>query len=82
MAESTIVNTPARDDGAAGWAVAVIVLIAVVILGILWFRLYGTPAPATPQTGDINVTIPTQLPDQNIVPGTDNVNPGTNPAAF
>ncbi len=55
----TIVNTPAgnSDSGAAGWMVAIIVLIAVIGGGFVWYRYYRGPAP----TGDtnINVTIPT-----------------------
>ncbi len=57
----TIVNTPAtQESGAAGWVVALIILIAVIVGGFLWFRYYGgSPAPA----GDtnINVTIPNPI---------------------
>jgi len=52
----TIVNTPANDSGAAGWFVALIILLAVIAGGFLWYRYYRAPA-AAPAT-NINVTIP------------------------
>ncbi|OGG52665.1 hypothetical protein A3H16_01085 [Candidatus Kaiserbacteria bacterium RIFCSPLOWO2_12_FULL_53_8] len=56
----TIVNTPSSNDsGAAGWAVAVIVLLAVVVGGFLWYRYYGGyAAPAPADNTNINVTLP------------------------
>lgn len=53
----TIVNTPAQDSGAAGWFVAVMILVAVVIGGYMWYRSYGIPQ-AESATTNINVTIP------------------------
>lgn len=56
----TIINTPpSGDSGSAGWIVAVIVLIAVVAGGFLWYRYQGGQRPAAPDTTNINVTIPT-----------------------
>ena len=64
MAETTIVNTPARsDDGLAGVVGALIVLAVLVLVGMLWYRFYGNPVPAqTPAQNsgtNINVTVPT-----------------------
>ena len=61
----TIVNTPAtQDSGAAGWVVALIVLLAVIAGGFVWYRYYGAPQSPTPAgTTNINVTVPA-------VPGT------------
>ena len=57
MAE-TIVNTPpTSDSGSAGWAVAVIILLAVIAGGFMWYRYHGA-APAQPTPANINVTIP------------------------
>jgi len=67
---ATIVNTPTSertervvdntDNG--GWAVAVIVLLAVVVIGaFVWMRYYSAPAaqqPSTPGTAQINLTLP------------------------
>jgi len=53
----TIVNTPSQDSGTAGWAVAVIILLAVIVGGFLWYRSHGAAAPAQPGA-NINVTIP------------------------
>ena len=50
------------DDSSAGWAVAVIVLIAVIAVGIFfWMRARSlVSTPAAPNTGtSINVTVPT-----------------------
>ncbi len=53
----TIVNTPGQDNGTAGWVVALIVLLAVIVGGFVWYRYYrAAPAPATT---NINVTLPT-----------------------
>ncbi len=81
---ATIVNNPSSapatertyiersDDSGAGWAVAIIILLAVVAIGgFMWMRYYNAPAAATPQsTGgtNINVTLPesqTQTPQGN-----------------
>ena len=63
MAETTIVNTPARsDDGLAGVVGALIMLAVLVLVGMLWYRFYGNPVPAqTPAQNsgtNINVTVP------------------------
>lgn len=75
---STIINndptTPGErvvrveNSSSAGWAVAVVVLIAVLLVGgYLFMRYRGSPAaaPATNGGANINVTIPTgsQTPD-------------------
>jgi hypothetical protein len=58
----TIVNTPAtQDSGAAGWVVALIVLLAVIAGGFVWYRYYGapqSPTPASTTNTNINVTVP------------------------
>jgi hypothetical protein len=55
----TIVNTPSsQDSGGAGWAVAVIILLAVIVGGFVWYRSHGAAAPAQPGAANINVTIP------------------------
>ena len=57
MSETTIVNPSSQDSGAAGWMVALIVLIAVIVGGFLWYRSYGAHAEA-PSSTNVNVTIP------------------------
>ena len=69
MADATIVNTPAtQDSNAAGWAVAVIVLLAVIAGGFVWLGYYGTGPTSTPDN-NINVTVP--------VPGTGGTDTGS-----
>jgi len=56
----TIVNTPGNtnSDGAAGWAIAAVVIIAVIIGAVLLFR---NGLPTSPNTGggtNINVELP------------------------
>ena len=60
MADTIITNTPAdrSDSGAAGWAVAVIILLVVVVGGFVWYRYYRVPAAAPAGQTNINVTIP------------------------
>jgi len=68
---STIVNNPGpervvtverAEDSTAGWAVAVIVLIAVVVGLIVWYHYhhaaYVAPAQGGDSTGSINITLP------------------------
>ncbi|MEO6536753.1 MAG: hypothetical protein ABIT47_03580 [Candidatus Paceibacterota bacterium] len=64
---ATIVNTPGNDNGSsAGWAVAVIVLLVVLIGGyFLWARHAGRPA--APST-NINVSLPTGGTDTGAAP--------------
>lgn len=59
----TIINTPraseTADSAAAGWAIVLVVLFAVLIAGFFLFRSAAVQNPAVPNTGtDINVTIP------------------------
>ncbi len=69
---ATIVNNPGPDrivereqysDGNGGWAVAVIILIAVIAVGVYFLtRSPGNTAPQTPSSTsgpNINVTLPT-----------------------
>lgn len=59
MADTIVTNAPGTNEsGAAGWAVALIVLVAVIVGGIVLYRngTFGASAP----TGatNINVTVP------------------------
>ncbi len=72
---ATIINTPPErvievDRGGAisGWAVAVIILIAVVA-GLVWWMRYHNATAAEQGATNINVTLPTG-------PGSDTSNPG------
>jgi hypothetical protein len=79
---ATILNNPSsapatertyidRTDDSGGWAVAIIILLAVVAVGaFLWMRYYRAPAATstTPGGTNINVTLPesqTQQPQGN-----------------
>ncbi len=59
MADTIVTNTPGttNSDSAAGWVVALIVLAAIVIGGLIWYRS-GAPVPAGGGT-NINVSVPT-----------------------
>jgi hypothetical protein len=80
-----------RGDSGAGWAVAVIVLLAVLLFGIfIWPGIRGipsgnasTPTPTTPDAIDVNVQLPQGLQgsgdaQRQGTPGADNAAP--NPA--
>lgn len=59
MADTVISNTPARDDGssAIGWAVALIVILAVIVAGFVWTRR-DVGIPNTGSGTNINVELP------------------------
>ncbi len=63
------------DSGAAGWAVAVIILLGVIAFGVfVWPGILRTPAgnastPSTPGTIDVNVQLP-QGQQENTPAGT------------
>ncbi len=65
---TTIVNNPGPErvvetEGGSGWAVAVVILLAIIAIGAYyWMSQRGTePTPNESETGDtnINVTLPT-----------------------
>lgn len=58
MADTIITNTPARDDesSALGWIVALIVALAVIVAGYVWYQR-GAEIPNTGGT-NINVEVP------------------------
>ncbi len=61
---ATVINTPATrdtaDGAAAGWAVAVVVIVAVALLALFVWPGYvrQSAAPATTPGANINVTMP------------------------
>lgn len=55
---ATIVNTPgSQDSSGAGWAVAVVVLLLVLIVGYFAYAHYGGRSAAP--SANVNVTLPT-----------------------
>ena len=59
MADTIVTNSPGTNDsGAAGWVVALIVLVVVIVGGIVLYRhgTFGAAAPAG--STNINVTVP------------------------
>jgi hypothetical protein len=69
MADTIITNTPARDEdtSAVGWVVALIVVLAVIVAGYVWYQR-GADIPNTGGT-NINVEVPTPsdvIPDTNV----------------
>jgi hypothetical protein len=58
MADTMITNSPSRNDesSALGWAVALIVLLAVVVAGFVWYQQRGAEIPNTGT--QINVQTP------------------------
>ncbi len=61
MADTIITNSPERDngDGGAGWVVALVIIIAVIVGGIILYRhgAFGNTAQPANST-NINVTVP------------------------
>jgi len=64
---ATIVNNPSggpservidRTDSGAGWAVALVVLIAVIVGLFVWYRYRVTPGVPSTGTENVNVTVP------------------------
>ena len=56
MADTIVTNSPGTNDsGAAGWVVALIILVVVIVGGFLWYRNYGFPGAGTT---NINLTVP------------------------
>lgn len=88
---ATIINNPSsptdrvieRDSDTAGWAVAIIILIAVIAGLIWWFRGQRAPAPpAQSGSANINVTLPTtQGTGGSASGGTDGGTGGAQPGA-
>ena len=60
MADTIVTNTPGtNDNGAAGWVVALIVLVAVIVAGIVMYqRGFFMQSAQTPSSTNINVTVP------------------------
>ena len=65
MADTIITNSPERDgSGGAGWVVALVIIIAVVVGGIVLYRR-GAFRAAAPASNNINVTIPNPVNSPN-----------------
>ncbi len=48
-----------RNDSAAGWAVAAVIIIAILAVGaFVWARYYSTPGYTTPANNSVNVSVP------------------------
>jgi len=67
MADTIITNSPERNDGdgGAGWVVALVIIIAVVVGGVILYRrgAFRTAAPAS--STNINVTLPNPVNSPN-----------------
>lgn len=78
MADTIITNTPpgknGEDSGGAGWVVAIIILIAVIVGGYVLFQngAFNQAAPAAPGNTNINVTVPAPVTPAPKAPGTTN----------
>ena len=59
MADTIVTNTPGTSDSGAGWVVALIILIAVVVGGFFMYQRGFFRAAGPADTNIINVTIPT-----------------------
>jgi len=59
MADTIVTNSPEGNGGGAGWFVALIILIAVVIGGVVLYRQGAFRAIAPAGNTNINVTLPT-----------------------
>ncbi|MDE2071256.1 MAG: hypothetical protein KGI70_00780 [Patescibacteria group bacterium] len=59
---TTIERERDRSDGAAGWAIAVILALAIVVVAaIIWARYYNA-TPGIPNTGGTNINVTTPAP--------------------
>jgi hypothetical protein len=65
MADTIITNSPEKDgSGGAGWVVALVIIIAVVVGGIVLYRR-GAFRAVAPASSTINVTIPNPVNSPN-----------------
>ena len=86
---ATIINTPGAaqtDDSAsaAGWMVAIVVIVAALAIGFFaWARYYQAPANTSTPGANINVTLPSgSTPSDNTTntnPSDTNTTPTNNP---
>ena len=64
MADTTIVNTPARRgevdtaDNAVGWVIAAIVLVAIIVGAVVLLRRGAVTAPTTVPGTNVQVSLP------------------------
>ena len=66
MADTIITNSPERDGSSgAGWVVALVIIIAVVVGGILLYRNGAFRAVAPAGNTNINVTVPNPVNSPN-----------------
>ncbi|HEY6020265.1 MAG TPA: hypothetical protein VIY48_10285, partial [Candidatus Paceibacterota bacterium] len=60
-----------RTDSGAGWAIALMVLVALLVAGFVWARYYRAPAAAPATTGtSVNVSLPA-VPNTGTTPNAD-----------
>lgn len=60
MADTIITNSPERDGG-AGWVVALVIIIAVIVGGIALYRRGAFRAVAPASNTNINISVPNPL---------------------
>ncbi len=64
MADTIITNSPERgSDSGAGWAVALVIIIALVVGGVILYKKGAFRSAAPSNDTNINVTIPTGSTD-------------------
>ena len=68
MADTIVTNSPDTGGGSAGWAVAVIILLAVIVGGFVLYRNGAFNGTEPADTTNINVTIPTPTDNGNTNP--------------
>ncbi len=64
MADTIITNSPDKNGGdSAGWVVALVVIIALVVGGVLLYQngFFRGSAPAPADNTNINVTVPNPI---------------------
>ena len=67
MADTIITNSPERErsDSGAGWVVALVIIIAVVVGGIVLYKRGVFRANTSSDTTNVNVTVPNPLNSSN-----------------
>ena len=60
MPDTTIVNTPSRqDDSATGLVLSLVIIAAVIVGGFMWYRYYNESIlPASDGNTTINLSVP------------------------
>jgi hypothetical protein len=62
MADTIITNTPGEDDSSIGMIVALVIIVAIVVGGVMMYQNGYFRTKAADTTNNINVSVPNSVP--------------------